>query len=175
MKKIDFYLKKGQIAKDRTVVALAKKYLEKARNNLITMNLLSELNGKKSREFLKIPKDYDSNEWVVICGYYAMYSAALSLIASIGFRSKNHSATIAILEEHFVKNKHLDEKDMLTIKNALFQKEELEKLSDARHKREIAQYSITKQTTAKIANKIREDAYSFVAKVESIQGSYLNN
>ena len=168
MKKLDFYIKKGQIVKDKTATALAKKYLEKARNNLITMNLLSNLNNKKIGEMLKIPKDYNVNEWVAVTGYYAMYVSALSLLAKIGFRSKNHSATILILEEYFTKRKILDEKDLLLIKNAYFQKEEIEKLSDARQKREIAQYSITKQTTKEIAEKIKKDAYNFVNKVEEI-------
>lgn len=168
MRKIDFYLKKKQVVKDNTVVTLATRYLEKARNDLITMNILSESNNKKIRDLLNIPKDYDSYEWVVICGYYAMYSAALALLAKIGFRSKNHTATLLILDEYFVKKKHLKEEDLLLIKNAQFQKDELEKLSDARHKREIAQYSVTKQTTKKIAEKIKNDAYSFVNKCEEI-------
>ena len=46
--------------------------------------------------------------------------------------------------------------------------EEIEKLSDARHKREIAQYSITKQTTKSIAEKIKKDAYDFINKCEEI-------
>lgn len=168
MKKIDFYLKKVQVVKDKTIMFLSKRYLSKARNNLITINILSEINKDELKKQLEIPSDYDSNEWVVICGYYAMYSAALSLIASLGFRSKNHSATIAILEEYFVKRKHLDKKDLLLIKNALFQKEEIEKLSDARQKREIAQYSVTKQVTKEIAEKIKTDAYIFVNKTEEI-------
>ncbi len=168
MKKINFYLEKGQIREDKTVVSLSKKYLDKARYNLITMNLLSEINSEKLKKQLSIPKNYDSYDWVVICGYYAMYSAALSLIASLGFRSKNHSATISILEEYFFKKKDLDKKDLWLIENALFQKEELEKLSDARQKREIAQYSVTKQTTKEIAERIKEDAYNFVNKCEKI-------
>ena len=38
--------------------------------------------------------------------------------------------------------------------------------SDARHKREIAQYSITKQTTKDIAEKIKKDSYDFINKCE---------
>ncbi|MBI4116417.1 HEPN domain-containing protein [Candidatus Pacearchaeota archaeon] len=168
MKKIEFYLKEGQVARDKTVANLSQKYLDKAKNNLITMKILFELNDKKARDSLKIPRDYDSNEWVVIAGYYAMYAAALALLAKIGFRSKNHAATLIILEEYFVKKKHLDETDFTLIKNAQFQKEEIEKISDARHKREIAQYSITKETTRSIAEKIIADAYDFVNKVEEI-------
>ena len=166
MEKIDFYLRKGQLVKDKSVINLAGKYLDKARDNLVTMNLLSELNDKK--EMLKIPKDYDSNEWVVISGYYAMYAAALALLSKIGFRSKNHTATLLILEEYFVKRKRLRNEDLLLIKNAQFQREEIEKISDARHKREIAQYSITKQTTKNIAEKIKVDAFSFVNKVQEV-------
>ncbi|MBI3623757.1 hypothetical protein HY212_06800 [Candidatus Pacearchaeota archaeon] len=169
MKKIDFYLKEGQVRKDYSVVPLAKKYLEKSRNSLVTMQLLSEINNnKKVRDLLNVPKDYDSNEWVVICGYYAMYASALALLSKIGFRSKNHSATILILEEYFVKKRQLKEEDLLLIKSAQFQKEEIEKISEARQKREIAQYSITKETTKNIAEKIKKDAFDFVNKVEEI-------
>ena len=48
------------------------------------MSLLSDINtNKKARDLLKIPSDYNSDEWVVIAGYYAMYASALSLIAKI--------------------------------------------------------------------------------------------
>lgn len=169
MNKINFYLKKGQIAKDKSVILLAKRYLQKSKNSLTTMSLLSKLNSNKEmRDSLKIPSDYSSDEWVVICGYYAMYSAALALIAKIGYRSKNHGATITLLEEFFIKKKLLSYEELSLLKNAMLQKSELEKLSQAKHKREIAQYSITKQTTKEIAKSIISDAYDFVNKVETI-------
>src|SRR3989338_7017557 len=93
---------------------------------------------------------------VVITGYYAMYSAALALIAKIGYKSRNHSATIILLEEFFIKNKLMSAEDLNLLKNAIIQKAEIEQLSDARHKREIAQYSVTKQTTKEIAETIKE-------------------
>jgi uncharacterized protein (UPF0332 family) len=37
-----------------------------------------------------------------------------------------------------------------------------------RQKREIAQYSITKQTTKAIAEKIKKDAYDFINKCEEV-------
>ena len=105
---------------------------------------------------------------VVITGYYAMYSAALALIAKIGYKSRNHSATIILLEEFFIKNKLMSAEDLNLLKNAIIQKAEIEQLSDARHKREIAQYSVTKQTTKEIAETIKEEAYNFVNKVDLI-------
>jgi uncharacterized protein (UPF0332 family) len=167
--RIKYLIDKGQVTKDNSVKALSKKYLQKAKNNLITMRLLSEINtNKKAREMLTLPTEYNSDEWVVVTGYYAMYSGALALLAKIGFKSKNHTATIMLLEEYFVKKKLLDQNSLLLLKNAVFQKEELEKISDARHKREIAQYSVTKQTTKLIAEAIKQDAYDFINKVEAI-------
>jgi len=159
----------GYISKDNSSKNLSKKYLEKARINLITMSLLSDLNShKKVRELLNISEEYNSDEWVVICGYYAMYSGALALISKIGYRSKNHTATLLLLEEFYIKKRILDKETFNIIKDAILKKEEIEKLSDARHKREIAQYSVTKQTTKEIAETIKKDAYNFINKVETI-------
>ncbi len=133
------------------------------------MSLLSDINtNKKARDLLKIPVDYNSDEWVVITGYYAMYASALALIAKIGYKSKNHTATIILLEEFFIKKKLISGEDIILLKNAIIQKVEIEKLSEARHKREIAQYSVTKCTTKEIAENIRRDAYNFIDKIELI-------
>ena len=166
---INQLIRQGYISKDDSVRNLSRKYLQKARNNLITMSLLSEVNAnKKVRDLLKIPQDYSSDEWVVITGYYAMYSSALALISKIGYKSKNHTATILLLEEFFIKKKLISKEDLIILKNAIFQKSEIERLSEARHKREIAQYSVTKQTTKEIAENIKKDAYDFANKVELI-------
>ena len=167
--KIRWLISEGLISKDNSVKNLSEKYLQKARTNLITMSLLSEVNtNKKIREILKISPNYDSDEWIVICGYYAMYSAALSLISKIGYKSKNHAATLALLEEFYIKKKILEKETLNIIQNAAISKEEIEKLSEAKHKREIAQYSVTKKTTKEIAEQIKRDAYNFINVVELI-------
>ena len=155
--------------KDDSFRNLAGKFMEKARTNLITMNLLLELNkNKKVRKLLNLSENYDSSEWAVISGYYAMYSSALALIAKIGFKSKTHTATISILEEFYVKKDLLHKDDLSLISHASLKKEELEQISEARHKREIAQYSVTKQTTKNIAESIKKNAYNFVNKCDKI-------
>ncbi len=169
MQTIKFFIKKGQLAKDKTIISKSKNFLNKARKNIEVLDALDKLNNSsKAREMLKISGDFDSSEWIVITGYYAMYTAALALIAKLGFRSKNHIATLLVLEEYFVKKKILDEGSYLTLRNAVFQKQEIETISEAKHKREIAQYSITKQTTKDIAQKIKTDTYFFVNKCEEI-------
>ena len=50
MDKINFYIKEGQIVKDISVKTLPKRYLEKAKNNLVTMRILSDLNDKKNEK-----------------------------------------------------------------------------------------------------------------------------
>lgn len=172
MKSINFYLKKKLLIKDESVMNLSEKYLVKAKNNLFTLKILFELqDNKEFREKLSIPENYSTYEWAVICGYYAMYSAALALVAKIGYRSKNHSSTILVLEEFFVKKKELDKESVNLLKNANIRKQEIDELSEAKHKREIAQYSITKETTKKIAEEIKKDAYDFVGKVEELIGA----
>ena len=50
MKSIEFFIKKEQLSMDESVKLLAKKFLEKAKTNLITMNILYELNkNQKAR------------------------------------------------------------------------------------------------------------------------------
>ena len=167
--KVRYLITRGHITKDDSVKALSKKYLQKAKNNLVTMRLLSEINlNKEARDLLNLPTEYNADEWVVIAGYYAMYASALALIAKIGFKSKNHTATLQLLDEFFVKKQILDQDTFLSLKKAVFQKEELEKISEARHKREIAQYSVTKHTTKDIAESIKKEAYKFINKVEEI-------
>ncbi len=62
----------------------------------------------------------------------------------------------------------LDKETFNIIRDAILKKEEIEKLSNARYKREIAQYSVTKQATKEIAETIKKDAYNFINKVETI-------
>ena len=99
MKSIKWFMKEGLLVKDNSFKLIYNKFLEKARNNLITMNLLAEMDkNKQTKDILKLPKDYNADEWIVITGYYSMYSSALALLAKIGFKSKNHTATILVLE-----------------------------------------------------------------------------
>ena len=54
----------------------AKAHLEKAHSNVKTMNLMFE------NEFF---------DWIVICGYYAIYHAVLAALFHIGLSAFSHS------------------------------------------------------------------------------------
>jgi uncharacterized protein (UPF0332 family) len=133
------------------------------------MNILFEVQEKgKIREALDIPGEYDSAEWVVACGYYAMYMAVLAALARIGYKSKNHSGTILALEAFFVKKELLEPEYLEIIGEAQLEMEQVERIRWAREKREIAQYGVTKQTTKKLASESRDDAYKFVERIERL-------
>jgi len=163
---IEAFIRKKQLLRDGTAKNLAEPYLRKARSNLITMEILSKV--EKYKDVLAIPKDHSTEEWVVVVAYYAMYMAASSLLAKIGFRSKSHTATSAALEEFFVKKKLLDEIHFKNFENVRMKKEEIEMLRDVKDRREIAQYSVTKKTTKEIAENTKADAREFVDRVEEI-------
>jgi len=163
---IERFIKERQLIKDDAVRNLAKSYLKKARSNLVTVEILSK--AEKHKALLAIPKDHSTDEWAVVVAYYAMYMAALSLLAKIGFRSKNHTATAVALEEFFVKNKLLGKAHFENFENIGMRKEEIETLRDVRSRREIAQYSVTKGTTKELAEKTKSDAREFVDRIEEI-------
>lgn len=163
---IERFIKEKQLIKDSTTENLAEPYLKKSKSNLITMEVLSKIENHK--DLLAIPKEHTTDEWVVVVAYYAMYMAALSLIAKLGYRSKSHTATSVALEEFFVKSKLLEKSHFINFENIKMRKEDIETLRDVRDRREIASYSVTKKTTKEIAEKTKTDARGFVDRAEEI-------
>ena len=160
------FIKEKQLIKDSAIKNLAESYLKKSKSNLITMEILSKVENHKT--LLAIPKEHSTDEWIVVVAYYAMYMAALSLIAKLGYRSKSHTATSVALEEFFVKSKLLERNHFINFKNIKMRKEDIETLREVRDRREIASYSVTKRTTKEIAEKTKTDAREFADRVEEI-------
>ena len=168
-KDINWFIKEGLLSKTPFIQRLAPRFIEKAKNNLITLSILFDIHSnREARDSLNVPQDYDSSEWVVVCAYYAMYMAALAALAKIGYKSKNHTATVLALETFFVKKQLLEESYLKMIEKAQLEKEYIDNLNLARDRREIAQYSVTKETTKRIAKEIKEDAYKFVERMEKL-------
>lgn len=165
----DWFIKEGLLSKTPFIWRLASKFIEKAKDNLITLSILFDIhNNKEVKNSLNIPEGYDSSEWVVIAAYYAMYMAALAALARIGYKSKSHIATVLALETFFVKKQLLEENYLKMIEKAQLEKEYIDNLNLAKDRREIAQYSVTKETTRRIAEEIKEDSYKFVKRMEKL-------
>lgn len=168
-KNIDWFIQEGLLVKTPFIQRLAPRFIEKAKNNLITLSILFDLHSnKEARDVLNVPEDYDPNEWVAACAYYAMYMAASAALAKISYKSKNHTATVLALETFFVKKQLLEENYLKMIEKAQLEKRYIDNLNLARDRREIAQYSVTKETTRRIAEEIRENAYKFVERIEKL-------
>ncbi len=165
---IKWFENKGMLTKTPFIHRLARKHMEKARYNLITMSFLSGASKPEAVELLNLPDDYNPSEWIVITGYYAMYMAALSVISKVGYRSKNHSATIVALDTFFVKKRLLEERYLRMLDDTRLEKEKVEQLELARERREIAPYSVTKDTTINLAEKTRKDAYEFIDRMDEL-------
>ena len=168
-KDIDWFIQEGLLVRIPFISKLSPRFIEKAKNNLITLSILFDLHTDRDvRNALHVPEDYDSSEWVVVCAYYAMYMAASAALAKIRYRCKNHTATVLALETFFVKKQLLEENYLKMIEKAQLEKHYVDNLNLARDRREIAQYSVTKETTRRIAEVIKEDAYKFVERMEKL-------
>lgn len=169
MKDLKWYINKGFLIKMASMEKLVDNFLEKARTNLTTMSILSAIKtNKEVKELLNIPEDYSPNEWVVTTAYYSMYMAALSALARVGYKSKNHIATALALEEFFVEKGLLEKEFLELIEKARLEVEYIEMIKTAKDKREIAQYSPTKKTVDSIAEDVKKDAYKFVERIEKL-------
>lgn len=163
------YLSKKSLIKDPTIRHLSEKYLLKAKSNLVTTSILFDVGlNAEIRTLLNIPKEYSSDEWVVVSSYYAMYAAALALLAKIGYKSSNHSATILAIETFFVKKELIEPEYLAMLKHAHITQNEVQELANAKDDREIAQYSVTKATAHSLAETSKNNAFSFVQKVEEL-------
>ncbi len=109
---------------------------------------------------------YLPSQWVVITGYYAIALAALSSLARINYRSKNHTATVVAMETFFVKKELLEGQYLDTLENVQLEKGKIGQLEIVREGGEIAQYSVTKETTSELATKTRDGAYDFVNQID---------
>lgn len=159
------------IVADPEVQNLVSKYLARADKNLELMKIISELStNKEAQKALKLPGDYSNDEWIIITSYYAMYTAALALLAKLGYKSSTHTATILALEQFFVKKELMDASHLAMFKHARSQIEmqDITDLSKGKENRETAQYDVTRALTHSIAEASMNNAQTFVNKVKEL-------
>ncbi len=178
-RKIDRYLKKEQLFKNDEHKKLEKPFLTKSRKNFAVANLLFKISEQEDmRRLLSLASDFEMYDWAIIVSYYSMYTSALAALAKLGFKSKSHAATIAVLEHHYIpiekdqnNNKALEQKDIHKLVKAYSISEQLiTKLIQTKTKRETAQYDATPSITKEMAKTSLEDADEFITKVEEILG-----
>lgn len=136
---------------------LSDGHIKKADHNLIVMTDLSKLGHE---------------DWVAISAYYAMYHSASALLAKIGLESKEHAATVAVLEYFFLEQLS---KDMIEKFNELKERKDkieaitinekyIDYLWKIKRARETAQYGISinyRETDA-----VMKNAREFASKIK---------
>lgn len=105
-------------------------------------------------------------DWSITGCYYACYHAALALILTKGYSSKNHLATLCILIKEFY-NKELNKED-LEIWSNFIDFHDLLFYVEAKNKREDAAYSTKTKFEIKEAEQLRLKAIMLVAKFKQI-------
>ncbi|MFT4261020.1 MAG: hypothetical protein ACMXX9_01155 [Candidatus Woesearchaeota archaeon] len=146
--KLEVYLKQKVLLKQKIDLEEIKGHLIKSEHNLRFSNTIK-------KEFL---------DWEIIAYYYSCYHAALALIKTKGYTSKNHLATLLILIKEYY-GKELNDEDIQTIENVL-DYEDLLFYIETKNKREQASYST--RTKFEDITKIRLNTTLFVNKIKRI-------
>jgi uncharacterized protein (UPF0332 family) len=138
---------------------LCDEFMEKSRDDLAAADLMRKNNHL---------------EWFVIINYYAMYHAALALLALAGYESKNHTCTRIALEEIFVKHSNSIEVIEWLDSSYSLQEDILKALSQAKDLREQVQYEIS-DVLPSIANNEHETAVQLIQDITKLVNKIKNN
>lgn len=142
-----------------------KKILKKQPVDLEEINghiLKSEHNLRFVLENIKI----GFLDWAITGCYYACYHAALGLILTKGYSSKNHAATLCILIKEFYKTE-LNKED-IEILSKFIDYQDLLFYVESKNKREDATYSTRFGFDKKEVEQLRIKAVMFISKAKSI-------
>ncbi len=107
-------------------------------------------------------------DWSITGCYYACYHAALALIMTKGYASKNHLATLCVLIKEFYK-KDLTKEDIETLSDLLDYQDVLFYV-ESKNKREDATYSSKIKFSRQEVEQLRLKSNLFVAKIKTILG-----
>lgn len=167
--KVKGYFENGDLRIDPAITVLVKYYIDKARHNIETASLLTEAsNHSEIKKKLKVSADYNGYDWVISCGYYAMFHAATAALAAIGIKAEKHESLIDALEYHFVlKQQAVKLEDIGKIKFAKRLDEKyVNRMWAAKSKRNTAQYKSDVVIVQKDSEKIYKNAIDFVDALE---------
>ena len=114
-----------------------------------------------------IPKKFF--DWALTGCYYACYHAALALIQTKGFTSKNHFATLYVMIKEFY-NQGLDKED-IELFSEFLDYDDILFYVEAKQRREDATYSTKLLFNKKEVNQLRIKAALFVNKVKELKGN----
>ncbi len=169
--KIKKYFELEILTEDDSKRKLSPNYLNKARHNFLLAKFIKEgTSSQKILQQLGFDATFRAFDWVINASYYAMYMAAQAVLAAIGIKCENHTATPYALEYFFVfKNKlESDYVAILRKHQHLIDEKDLEKLREGKNARQTAQYDVAKTMEEKVALAVLKDAGIFVERMEQL-------
>jgi len=169
--KVRKYFELEIITENETKKKLAPNYLEKARHNLLVSKFIEKGTGSKEvLDILGFDEKFKAFDWIINTGYYAMYMAAQSVLASLGIKCENHTATPYALEYYFVLKEKLEQEfvDLLRKNQDLIVKEDVDRLRLGKETRIEAQYDVSKSMEQKMALAVLDDANRFIDRMENL-------
>jgi len=145
-----------------------EEYLKKALHNLDFANWVYEKHKTEIKELFGEERFFD---WVIVIYYYAIYHAALALIASKGLFSKSHLATLNALILHFYHEKKIEKEDIEVVVESIskgLEKEDIETVAETKELRERASYGASYEFEESLVETARKNAIKFIEKVRNI-------
>lgn len=118
--------------------------------------------------FIKDTKE-EYNDWILVGCYYTCYHAALALILTKGYHSKNHDATLCLIIKYFYDNGLINE-DIILLNT--FDTEEILFYVQSKQEREKASYTSKILFDAKLVNDIKLKTRLFFNKTKEIIKNY---
>jgi uncharacterized protein (UPF0332 family) len=160
------FLNKNAVAAVKDGGSWARRYMGKADHNLDFAVFVGDLHRDLIREKFPGKTFYD---WVTTAYYYAVYHAALALLAKSGFRSRSHMATLCgVITYYFHGSKSLDRKHIEIL--GRIERRDIEQFIESQKLRERASYGISLDFEERLAAMARKDAVEFVNKARQILG-----
>jgi len=150
-KRIEEFIENKALFKQQVDKEEIKGHILKAENNLRFVATIAE------KKFF---------DWAITGCYYTCYHAALALIQTRGYTSKNHLATLCVIIREFYK-KELTKEDIEILSNFLDYEDVLFYV-ETKNKREDATYSTKTLFDKKEVERLRIQATMFVNKIKDI-------
>jgi uncharacterized protein (UPF0332 family) len=150
---LDNFEQQQLLRKTLFAVNLVQAHIDKAKHNL--------------KFFAKNAGDEEYNDWLIVTLYYAIYHAALALVANKGYISKSHDATILFL----IKEYDISKNDAELLNDLSLNKTDAEFYTDIKEKRKQASYATNTLFRTDKIEEYRKKSIEFLNKAEDM----LNN
>lgn len=160
------HLRKGMLKKRKKLKP--KDHMKKATHNLDFGNWIYEKHKDEIKSVFGKERFFD---WVLVIYYYAVYHAALALVASEGFESKSHMATLNLIILKFYHEKKLEKEDVEVIAEKIprpLEKEDIEVITESKKLRERASYGASYDFEKSLVKNSKKDVIGFIQKVKTI-------